>query len=101
MEEYVKTRRELRLAEADIDDGLADESLGRMLKQDIAKLNKMASVRDYLDTVDKLRALRNVKPFVGDNTALSGMSNAEATAIIAKAKKRWHGEGAGGAIGHG
>lgn len=87
VEEYVKIRRELRLAEADIDDGLADESLGRMLKQDIAKLKKMASVRDYLDTVDKLRALRIVKPFNGDNTALSGMSNTEAAAIIAKAKK--------------
>lgn len=88
VEAYVKARRELRLAEADIDGGLADESLGRMLKQEIAKLSRMASVRDYLDTVDKLRALRNVKPFVGDNTALSGMSNAEADEIIAKAKKQ-------------
>lgn len=88
VKEYVKVRRELRVAEADIDDGLSDESLGRMLKQDIAKLKKMANVRDYLDTVEKLRALRIVKPFNGDNTALSGMSNAEADAIIAKAKRQ-------------
>jgi hypothetical protein len=75
--EYLKLRRELRQAEGDIEDGIADESLVRMVKQDIAKLRKMASVTDYIDALDKLKALRLVKPFMGDNTALSGMSNAE------------------------
>ncbi|SOD42712.1 hypothetical protein SAMN06298226_3073 [Nitrosovibrio sp. Nv4] len=37
---YVRTRRELRDAEADIEDGIADESLGRVLKQEIAKLRQ-------------------------------------------------------------
>jgi hypothetical protein len=36
--------------------------------------------------VDKLRALSYVKPFQGDNTALSGMSNAAAAKIISDAK---------------
>lgn len=84
VKDYVKARRELRQAEADIEDGIADESLGRMIKQEIAQLKKMASVTNYIDAVDKLRALRNVKPFEGDNTALSGMSNAESKAILAK-----------------
>lgn len=84
VKEYVKLRRELRQAEADIEDGLADESLVRMVKGDIARLKKMASVTDYMDALDKLKALRLVKPFVGDNTALSGMSNDESKAILAK-----------------
>jgi hypothetical protein len=37
--------------------------------------------QDYIDALDKLEALRLVKPFHGDNTALSGMSNAEANAV--------------------
>jgi hypothetical protein len=82
--EYLKLRRELRQAEADNEDGAADESLARAIKQDIARLKKMASVTDYVDALDKLKALRLVKPFQGDNTALSGMSNAESAAVLAK-----------------
>lgn len=85
---YVRTRRELRDAEADIEDGIADESLGRVLKQEIAALKQTPAVREYVNAVDKLRALSGVKPFEGDNTALSGMSNAESAKIISEAKKR-------------
>lgn len=84
VKEYVKLRREQRQADADVEDGLADESLVRMVKGDIARLKKMASVTDYIDALDKLKALRLVKPFMGDNTALSGMSNAESKTILAK-----------------
>jgi hypothetical protein len=84
--EFVAKRRELRLAEADIEDGTADESLGRILTAELAKLRKLANVHDYLKASDKLRGLRSVQPFDGDNTALSGMSNDEAKAVIAKAQ---------------
>lgn len=43
----------------------------------------MASVTDYIDALEKLKALRLVKTFVGDNNFLSGMSNHEAKAILA------------------
>jgi hypothetical protein len=82
--EYLKLRRELRQAEGDIEDGIADESLARAIKQDIAQLRKVANVRDYMDALEKLKALRLVKPFQGDNTALSGMSDAESKAILGK-----------------
>jgi hypothetical protein len=82
--EFVKLRRELRQAEGDIEDGIADESLARAIKQDIARLRQVANVKEYMDALDKLKALRLVKPFNGDNTALSGMSNAESAAVLAK-----------------
>jgi len=52
---YVRTRRELRDAEADIEDGIADESLGRVLKQEIASLKKLPAAKEYMDAGDKLR----------------------------------------------
>ncbi|SEP38695.1 hypothetical protein SAMN05216316_2725 [Nitrosovibrio sp. Nv6] len=58
------------------------------MKQEIAKLRQTPTVKDYVRTVEKLRALSGVKPFEGDNTALSGMSNAESAKIISDAKKR-------------
>jgi hypothetical protein len=82
--EYLKLRRELRQAEGDIEDGIADESLARAIQADITRLKKTPSVNDYTGTLDELRALRLVKPFEGDNTALSGMSNEEAAAVFAK-----------------
>jgi hypothetical protein len=82
--EYLKLRRELRQAEGDIEDGIADESLARAIQADITRLKKTPSVNDYTGTLDELRALRLVKPFEGDNTALSGMSNSEAAAVLAK-----------------
>jgi hypothetical protein len=82
--EYLKLRRELRQAQGDIEDGIADESLERAIQADIAQLRKVANVKDYMDALDELKALRLVKPFQGDNTALSGMSNAEAAAVLAK-----------------
>lgn len=88
MRAYVKTRRELRDAKLDIEDGIADESLGRVVKQEIAKLKKLPAVTDYVRAVEKLRALSGVKPFEGDKTSLSGMSNAESAEIISEAKKR-------------
>ena len=85
--EFLKLRRELRQAEADIEDGIADESLATMIKRDIAALRKVDNVKDYIDALDKLKGLRLVKPFQGDNTALSGMSDKEAADILAKADK--------------
>jgi len=82
--EYLKLRRELRQAEGDIEDGIADATLPVMIRMDIMKLKKTPSVNDYTGTLDELRALRLVKPFEGDNTALSGMSNEEAAAVLAK-----------------
>jgi hypothetical protein len=82
--EYLKLGRELRQAEGDIEDGIADESLSRAIQADIAQLRKVANVRDYMNALDELKALRLVKPFQGDNTALSGMSNEEAAAVLAK-----------------
>jgi hypothetical protein len=84
---FIELRRELRQAEADIEDGIADESLARGLKSDIAQIRKQQNVKDYAEALDKLKGLRLVKPFNGDNTALSGMSNKEAADIIAKADK--------------
>ncbi|MBA4143458.1 MAG: hypothetical protein H0X43_10760 [Nitrosospira sp.] len=52
VKEYVKARRELRQAEGDIEDGIADESLARMLKQDIARLRQTPKVRDYMGAVE-------------------------------------------------
>lgn len=58
-----------------------------MIKQEIAQLKKMASVTDYIDEMDKLKVLRLVKPFVDDNTALSGMTGSPPPAIIVGAQK--------------
>jgi hypothetical protein len=82
--EYLKLRRELRQAEGDIEDGIADESLARAIQADIAQLRKVANVKGYMDALEELKALHLVKPFKGDNTALSGMSNAESAAVLAK-----------------
>jgi hypothetical protein len=82
--EYLKLRREMRQADADAEDGIADATLPVMIRMDIMKLKKTPSVNDYIGTLDELRALRLVKPFEGDNTALSGMSNEEAAAVLAK-----------------
>jgi hypothetical protein len=68
--EYLKLRRELGQAEGDIEDGIADESLARAIKQDIAQLRQVANVKEYMDALDKLKALRLVKPFQGDNTGI-------------------------------
>src|SRR5687768_10716393 len=87
VERFLKERRDLRQAEADIEDGIADESLARMIKQELAQLRKLPNVKDYVDALDKLKALRLVKPFQGDNTALSGMSDKEAKSILDKATK--------------
>jgi hypothetical protein len=82
--EYLRLRRELRQAEADIEDGIADESLVRAINSDLARVRQLPNVKDYADAIDKLKALRLVKPFQGDNTALSGMSDAQAKAVLAK-----------------
>lgn len=87
VQRFIKERRDLRQAEADIEDGIADESLARMIKNELAQLRRVQNVKDYTEALDKLKALRLVKPFEGDNTALSGMSDAEAKAILAKADK--------------
>jgi hypothetical protein len=86
--EYLKLRRELRQTEGDIEDGIADESLARAIQADIAQLRKVANVKDYMDALEELKALRLVKPFQGDNTALSGMSNVELGAVLAIRRKR-------------
>ncbi len=82
--QYLKLRRELRDADADIEDGIADESLATAIKRDITQLKQSQNVRDYTGALEKLKALRLVKPFQGDNTALSGMSDAQAKAILDK-----------------
>lgn len=87
VKDFLRLRRELRQAEADIEDGIADESLAVGLKSDIAQVRRNLNVRDYTQAIDKLKGLRLVKPFQGDNTALSGMSDKEAADIIAKADK--------------
>lgn len=87
VERFVKLRRELRQAQADVEDGIADESLVRGLQSDIAQIRRQQNVKDYAEALDKLKALRLVKPFKGDNTALSGMSNDQAKAILDKADK--------------
>lgn len=84
---FLDLRRELRQAEADIEDGIADESLARGLKSDIAQIRRNQNVKDYSEALDKLKGLRLVKPYKGDNTALSGMSDKEAADILAKADK--------------
>ena len=84
VKDYIKETRDLRQAIADIEDGLADESLERAIKSELARLKRIPEVKDYQEAIDSLRALRLVKPFKGDNTALSGMSDAESKAILAK-----------------
>lgn len=84
VKEFLRLRKELRSAEADIEDGVADESLATMIRNEIAQLRKLDPVKDYANALDKLKGLRVIKPFTGDNTALSGMSNAESKAILDK-----------------
>lgn len=85
--EYKSVRKQLRVAEADVQDGEADQSAVDALNNELAKLRKKQNVKDYVGAVDELRALQNAKPFTGDNTALSGMGNKEAADILAKAKQ--------------
>ena len=85
--EYIKLRRDLRQAEADIEDGLADESLARVINSEITALKRTGEeINEYTESQDKLKSLRNAKPFVGDNTWLSGMKDSEAEKIVADAK---------------
>ena len=85
--DYIARRRELRQAEADVEDGLADQTLVDMTKSEIAALRKEQAVRDYSTAIDRIKALQSIKPFVGDNTALSGMSDTKAEDVIAKARQ--------------
>ena len=74
------------VAEADIADGLADDSLATVIKGEIADLKKSDSVKEYADAIDKLKGLKNAVPFEGDNTWLSGMKNKDAKEVIQEAK---------------
>jgi len=92
---YIAKRREIRQADAYVEEGEADDSLTGVIKDQLAVLRKNQNVKDYINAVDSLRALTGIKPFSGDNTALSGMSNEESRAILAKAKQ----DGKDGALG--
>lgn len=87
VKDFVSKRRELRQTEADVEDGIADQSAVEVLNGEITALRKNQSVKDYAAAIDMLKALQPIKPFQGDNTALSGMSNAKAAEIIAKTKQ--------------
>lgn len=84
VKEFLRLRKELRSAEADIEDGVADESLATMINRELAQIRKLEPVKNYASALDKLKGLRVIKPFTGDNTALSGMSDAQSKAILAK-----------------
>ncbi len=56
MEGYVKTRRELRPAEPNIEDGIADKPLGRMLKGNCSVQREQVAPAT-LSPMEKLRAL--------------------------------------------
>ena len=45
--EYLKAGRDLRAAEADIKDGMADESLAGAIRREMKILSNMQAVKDY------------------------------------------------------
>lgn len=86
VKDYIATRRELRRFEDEVDEGLADASSLFAPKQKLARLKKDADVAAYIKATEDLAQVRAAKPFQGDNTALSGMSDQDAAALVAKAK---------------
>ena len=84
---FIRARRELREAQAEVDDGIADESAVERIQSNLSAIQRVQEVRDYTRAIDRLRALRNITPYSGDNTALSGMSDRQAKAVIEKAGK--------------
>lgn len=85
---YIDLRRRMRSSEADIEDGLADESLRRVMEDDMrALMRDSQDVRDYTRAVETLRGLERIEPYQGDNTALSGMSDEKAAEIIEAARR--------------
>lgn len=87
VQEYIAKRREIRQAESDVEDGVADDSLVAILKTDLAALKNDKDVKIYINAVDRLKALKTARPYKGDNTALSGMSDAKAKSVISNAKQ--------------
>jgi hypothetical protein len=84
--EVQAARVALRKAEEEYRNGLADDSAPEIYRQRIARLRKASpEVKEYLDLLKEIDALKRIKPFEGDNTALSGMTNDEAEAILANA----------------
>lgn len=82
--EFIQKRRELRQMELDVEDGIADAGDAAALRSEVNALQREQTVKDYTKTIDSLKASRATKPFDGDNTALSGMSDTKAAAILAK-----------------
>lgn len=87
VKDFIKTQREVRRYQDEVDEGLADASSLFAPKQRLARLKKDADVMAYIEAKDALKVVRNTKAFDGDNTALSGLSNQEAAAMVAKARK--------------
>lgn len=85
--EFIQKRRELRQAQSDVEDGLADPATEILLDREVSELRKEKLVGDYVQAVEQLKRLQNIKPFDGDNTALSGMSDSDAKEIIRKAEE--------------
>ena len=76
---YLDVRARLLRAKSDVLVGEADDSLVSILEGRLAKLKKSSTdINEYLNAVYQVRELGYVTPFVGDNTALSGMSNRQA-----------------------
>ncbi|SOD42346.1 LPD38 domain-containing protein [Nitrosovibrio sp. Nv4] len=85
--EFIQKRRELRQAQSDVEDGLVDPTDEILLDREVSELRKKKAVQDYVQSIEQLKRLQNMKPFDGDNTALSGMSDAAAKAVIQKVKE--------------
>lgn len=87
VQEYLRVAKELNGYKFDAIHGQADATAVKTLQSQLSKLEQEKDVDDFTTAFVRAKALASAKPFVGDNTSLSGMSDKEAAEIIAKAKQ--------------
>lgn len=84
VQRFIDKEREMATAERDVETGDADDSLLLVVRKELESLREEPVVEQYIKARERHLKIRHAKPFVGDNTALSGMSNEDAEQALAK-----------------
>ncbi|MBV5329433.1 MAG: hypothetical protein JZU65_17715, partial [Chlorobium sp.] len=80
---FVTAERELLVAEKDLALGNIDEAELAAIQSELTALKRDPLVKQYLLARERHVAMKKMKPYRGDNTNLSGMSDLEAQGVFA------------------
>jgi N12 class adenine-specific DNA methylase len=83
VQRFIQKERELATAERDVETGDADDSLLLVVREELNRLREEPIIEQYVKARERHRKIRHAKPFLGDNTTLSGMSNEAAEQVLA------------------